>query len=172
MKKLYLMRHSKSAWENEAVTDFERPLNERGRKDAPVMAKWIKQNEFEFDYIVSSPATRTLITCRIVLEYLEIPFSQINIDERLYEGNVEDVVGLIQEFPNDLESAILFGHNPTIHNLAIFLAKFKYEHVKTSSFIEIVLDIENWADVLSGCGVVSHFVYPKVLQNDDNFSHL
>lgn len=171
MKKICLIRHAKSAWETENITDFERPLNERGRKDALIVAKWIKQHNYNFDLIVSSPATRALITSRIILEHLEIPFNKIETEERFYEGNVDDALEYFQQISNEVNTVLIFGHNPTIHNLAIYLAKFKYEHVKTSSFIEIELEASNWNDVVAGCGVVVNFIYPKVLQ-ENNFNPL
>src|SRR2546421_80442 len=94
MKTLTLARHAKSSWDDLELSDFERPLNKRGRKDAPFMGELLHSRGFRPDLIVSSPANRALTTARIIAEELEYPLDRIIVNEKLYEADSGDILNV------------------------------------------------------------------------------
>ncbi|MDZ7649748.1 MAG: histidine phosphatase family protein [Cytophagales bacterium] len=87
MKTLYIIRHAKSCWDNLDLSDFERPLNDRGKKDAPRMGKRLKERRVTPDVMLSSPATRALVTCQEIAKVLGFPEEKIKTDKRLYHAS-------------------------------------------------------------------------------------
>ena len=98
MKTLTIIRHAKSSWEQEGLSDFERPLNERGRRDAPVMAARLKQAVGQPELLVSSPALRAITTARVFADVLGISKDSIQLQSRIYEASVGTLLQIIQGF--------------------------------------------------------------------------
>ena len=141
---LTLIRHAKSSWSDLSLDDFDRPLNERGRRDAPKMAKWISENIQETAILFSSPANRALSTAKCFEK--ELTPIKFNIVDDLYHANLQDYESLIIE-NNHEKHIVIFGHNPTISQVAEEMLKTKYVYLKTCSICQINL-VE--PDTLSG----------------------
>ena len=141
---LTLVRHAKSSWSDPSLNDFDRPLNERGNRDAPKMAQWFFENIHETPVLFTSSANRALATAK----YFEKEFSpiELNIVDNLYHANLQDYESLILE-NNHLKHIVIFGHNPTISYVAEEMLKLKSIYLKTCSICQINL-ID--PDVLSG----------------------
>ena len=141
---LTLVRHAKSSWSDPSLNDFDRPLNERGKRDAPKMAQWFFENIHETPVLFTSPANRAIATAK----YFEKEFSpiELNIVDNLYHANLQDYESLILE-NNHLKHIVIFGHNPTISYVAEEMLKLKSIYLKTCSICQIDL-ID--PDVLSG----------------------
>ena len=133
---LTLVRHAKSSWSDLSLNDFDRPLNERGKRDAPKMAQWFFENIYETPVLFTSPANRALATAK----YFEKEFSpiELNIVDNLYHANLQDYESLILE-NNHLKHIVIFGHNPTISYVAEEMLKFKTIYLKTCSICQIDL---------------------------------
>ena len=133
---LTLVRHAKSSWSDPSLSDFDRPLNERGNRDAPRMARWFFENIHEMPILFTSPANRALSTAK----YFEKEFSSIklNIVDNLYHANLQDYESLILE-NNHEKHIIIFGHNPIISDVAEEMLKFKTIYLKTCSICQIDL---------------------------------
>src|SRR2546427_2259563 len=118
MKKLYLVRHAKSSWDNVEMNDFDRPLNERGTKDAPHMANVLKQRRVFPDRMISSPAVRALTTCKAFAKELGFDKNNIITIDKLYHASADtwlQVLQSLKEHKHDKEDvALVFGHNPGI----------------------------------------------------------
>src|SRR3990172_9356587 len=97
MKTLYLVRHAKSSWKDVGLSDFERPLNKRGKKDAPFMAKLLRQQKIKPDLIISSPANRASATARIFCETLNYPFEDLLLEPRLYEASSHEILEIVKD---------------------------------------------------------------------------
>jgi phosphohistidine phosphatase len=97
MKTLYIIRHAKSSWDNPDLSDFERPLNDRGEKDAPRMGKRLKERRVTPDMMLSSPATRALVTCQQIAKVLGFSEDKIKTDRRLYHASDDQILKVIQE---------------------------------------------------------------------------
>src|SRR2546426_10315742 len=97
MRLLTLVRHAKSSWDYPELSDFERPLNERGRRDAPAMAQRISRLPPKPDLLMSSPATRALATARLFAETLGFPMQDITIDARIYDASPETLLNVVRQ---------------------------------------------------------------------------
>ena len=141
---LTLIRHAKSSWSDLSLDDFDRPLNERGNRDAPKMAQWFSKNTQEKPIFFSSPANRALSTAK----YFEKELTPIkfNVVDDLYHANLQDYESLILE-NNHEKHIVIFGHNPIISQVAEKMLKTKYVYLKTCSICQINL-VE--PDTLSG----------------------
>jgi len=133
---LTLVRHAKSSWSDPSLSDFDRPLNERGNRDAPRMARWFFENIQEMPILFTSPANRALSTAK----YFEKEFSptKLYIVDDLYHANLQDYESLILE-NNHEKHIVIFGHNPTISEVAEEMLKFKTMYLKTCSICQIDL---------------------------------
>lgn len=165
MKKLYLIRHAKSSWDNLAIDDFQRPLNGRGIKDAPRMGKRLKERSLTADLVLSSPAKRALDTCLIITKILGFSKEKINTDKRLYHASEEELLRIIRELKDhandEEENVLLFGHNPGLTNFANQLLNEHIQNIPTTGIVAASLSIKKWQEVDWGCGKLLFFDFPK-----------
>lgn len=158
-KTLFLVRHAKSDWTQD-LEDFDRPLNERGHRDARQMAKYLLDHDYSIDQFVSSPAKRALTTCRYFAETFSRP--QIKKVEDLYEPLLEDFYRTIERMDSDLSSIALFSHNPTISEFAHRLDETTPEFA-TCAVAVFQVFTEDWS-LFSGAETkLLHFYLPKDL---------
>lgn len=165
MKTLYIIRHAKSSWDNPELSDFDRPLNKRGEKDAPRMGKRLKERRVTPDIMLSSPAARALTTCREIAKVLGFPEDKIKTDKRLYHANEDQILKVMQELkdsPRDSEEVVLlFGHNPGLTEFANTLLNEEIENIPTCGIVAATLKINEWKHAYFGCGKMEFFDYPK-----------
>lgn len=161
MKTLYLMRHAKSSWADVNLADFDRPLNDRGLEAAPFVGEFIAENKFTPDALLTSPARRAEQTARLVKEAAAIPAS-IKFDERIYEASPQALNQVITELNDDVDSAMLVGHNPGIEGFIRFLTG-ESEPMPTASLAVIDLNVDKWSEVSSAKGTLRQIVRPKEL---------
>lgn len=136
MKKLTLVRHAKSDWGTEFLKDIDRPLNERGYRDAYFMSDWYMKHKSLPQLILSSSATRALSTAFIFARTFGKSIT-FKVEETLYESSVSNALNVIGNTPNEIDHVMLFGHNPFITNLANQLSSELYfENVPTCGIIE------------------------------------
>lgn len=159
MKTLFLVRHAKSDWTHD-VPDFDRPLNDRGHRDAPRMAKYLQENGFQIEHFISSPAKRALTTCR----YFAETFGKPNIKkvEDLYEALNEDFTNTILRIDDEFTSAALFSHNPTISHYASSLTS-EYLDFPTCGVAIFEIDCDEWSQFENTEKTLKHFFVPKVV---------
>ncbi|MDR4514934.1 histidine phosphatase family protein [Nitrosomonas sp.] len=120
---LYLLRHAKSDWKKEAVSDFERPLSKRGVADAPKMAAWLAKQANKPTTIISSPALRAYQTALIFSHALDIQTQDINFDNRIYAASLDTLMDTVRALPEQDQSVLLIGHNPGLDLLLQVLCK-------------------------------------------------
>jgi len=161
MKTLVLVRHAKSSWSNSQQSDFERPLNDRGFNDAPLMARVVDSLGVKPDFILTSAAKRALTTANFFTEHFGLNGERFHADKRLYDGNHRDYINMLNETDNKYNTVFLFGHNPEITVLASHLLPNFASHVPTAGCIAIDFDIDDWIDIESGKGKLRFFEYPK-----------
>ena len=113
MKQLFIIRHAKSD-QSFFGNDFERPLNERGRSDAPLMAKRLLDKKYTIDALVSSPATRAKKTAELFSETLKMPAAEIIFISALYHASAEVFYEVVSGLPDELNTVAVFSHNPGI----------------------------------------------------------
>ena len=160
MKKLILIRHAKSSWSQAGMSDFDRPLNQRGTNDAPQMAGRILSSKLSIDQIVSSPALRAITTAETFSEVLDIPFDSILQNQSIYEAIPETLMHIVSNFESSWNTVILFGHNPGLSYLVGLLTGELYDKV-TCSISEIDIHIDDWAHCTAGIGSLISYDFPK-----------
>lgn len=161
MKTLLLLRHAKSSWDNPRLADFERPLNGRGRADAPRMAALIHKEELEPDVIITSAAKRALATAQAVAEACsEQPLLRATRD--LYMGDAEDYLACLGEVPETVSIVLLVGHNPGLEELLEELTG-KWERLPTAALAVISLPANTWAEAAAAGGELQQVWRPKEL---------
>lgn len=162
MKTLFVMRHAKSSWDDARLSDFDRPLNERGLKAAPLMGELIRERGFKVDSIVSSPAKRAEQTAVLVKEAARIN-GEIAFNEKIYEASPHRLLKIVCELDNTTETVMLVGHNPGFENLVKILTG-KTEPMPTAALAVIDLNIENWKETSAGCGTLRDLIRPKEIE--------
>ena len=159
MKTIYLIRHAKSGWEIEGIPDIDRPLNQRGYKDAHEMSSRLKTQEIIPDLVISSPAVRTTTTALIFCRTLGYDPAKIQFKEKLYHSNYRDYLRVIQEIDEKHHIVFLYGHNPLISDCAQSLVPSIVGEMSTCA----VVGIENkrWSDFKPGNGTLVFEDFPK-----------
>jgi phosphohistidine phosphatase len=161
LKQLFIIRHAKSDqsfWGN----DFNRPLNERGRSDAPVMAKRLLKKKYTIDALVSSPAARAKKTAELFAETLHIPASEIIFISSLYQAAPDVFYDVIAKLPNELYSVAIFSHNPGITYFANGLGSGTgVDNMPTCSIFAVSADITDWTSFKKAKKEFLFFDFPK-----------
>lgn len=161
MKTVILVRHAKSSWANEGQPDIERPLNERGKADAPQMAKRTKEKLEKVDLFVSSPAKRAHKTAKLFAEEFGVDKEKILMVKALYEAAPEAFYSAIAELPNDAKSAALFSHNPGITEFVNSLTNVHVDNMVTCAVYAVSADTDSWSAFKDAEKSFLFFDYPK-----------
>lgn len=161
MKKLFLIRHAKSSWEDSDQNDFERPLNQKGFSDARLMAKKLKEKNILPNRIVSSPANRAVSTAQIFAEEFNFDKDLIETDERIYEAGMRDLMNVVRDILDADETVLLFGHNPGLTSFTNLLSDKFVPDMPTCSIVGIEFELNSWKEVERGSGKLFFFDYPK-----------
>ena len=140
---LVVVRHAKSDWSN-AVPDDERPLAERGRRDAPAIGRWLAEHVRQVDLVVCSPAKRARQTWQLASAGLDAE-PPVRYDDRIYTASPEGLLGVIDELPDESGTVVLVGHNPSLTDLVTLLSGESHE-LKTSA-VAVLRWPGSWADV-------------------------
>lgn len=166
MKTLLLMRHTKSSWKDESLSDHERPLKKRGKKDAKLIAKEIKKNDLIPDLILSSSAVRAKETVEILEDVLDYKGKTEYIDE-LYMGEPQNFIDALKEVDNKYNTVLIVGHNPGLEAY-LQIIDGEIEAVPTGGLGYLVLVLEDWKDIsLETMGDLIGFWRPKELRKKD-----
>jgi phosphohistidine phosphatase len=161
MKTLLLMRHAKSSWKDDSLTDVDRPLNNRGSRDTPFMGKLLREKQIQPDLVISSPALRAITTAKVIAGELGYEAGGIRTDEALYHGNIPAILALIARTEDTCRTLIVVGHNPGISLLANRLSDTSIEHFPTCSVACFRFEIDSWQAVTNGPGKLEFFEQPK-----------
>lgn len=146
MKEILLIRHAKSSWDDPALSDRDRPLNERGEHDARKMAERLAQRGVGAELILSSPARRALATAQIFGRKLGYGGADIVVDARIYAASADDLLDVIHELDDKRRSVMLFGHNPGLTDLANRLSS-QIAEMPTCAVAEFSFDAKSWARI-------------------------
>ena len=161
MRTLYLIRHAKSSWDNPGLRDFNRPLNDRGLHDAPLMAELLRRQGARPDLLVSSPAKRALTTALFFAAAFDIEGDAVLQEQGIYEAAPRDILLIVSQLPDSAASVLLFGHNPTLTELANRFSKKIIDNVPTCGIVCIESDVDSWQAFDEGNAVVKQCLFPK-----------
>lgn len=161
MKVLILVRHAKSSWDDPDLADVDRPLNKRGKKNAPEMGQRLKSQGIMPDQMVSSPAKRARSTAKRIAKQLGYPKENIRLAEEIYEAGLDNLLLLVKNIHGDPGTLMLFGHNPAITEFANNLTGIDIQNIPTCGIVSIQFDVEEWKQVDYKKGKLISFDYPK-----------
>ena len=161
MKTLYILRHAKSSWDDVDLSDFERPLSERGQKAAPFMGELMHEHGFEPYVILSSPAERAKSTTELVKKAGKFD-AEARLDHRIYEASPNALRQIVAELDDAYRSVLIVGHNPGIEGFIRFLTG-GLEPMPTAALAVIDIDTDNWDLIQEGRGVLQKIYRPKDL---------
>lgn len=170
MKTLILIRHAKSSWNDPVMRDFDRPLNERGKKDAPVMARRLARRQVRPQRLLCSPALRTVSTAEVFASQLSIPRNLLHMEQQIYQAGHEQLLHLLQQQDDKVDVVVLVGHNPGLTDLFNALNRdARIDNIPTCCVAELVFEADRWADIRPGTAELQHIDYPrKALQEGDS----
>ncbi len=160
MKSLLLVRHAKSSWDFD-VDDFDRPLNHRGKHDAPEMAKRLIKRDIKIDAFISSPAKRAITTATYFVEAYDKKAKNIITVASLYEPTIEAFNNAIENLDNDFKTVAIFSHNPAITDFANKLTATRLDEMPTCAVFAVKADIKKWKDFAEVKKEFLFFDYPK-----------
>ncbi|WP_418317431.1 SixA phosphatase family protein [Piscinibacter sakaiensis] len=146
MKKLFLIRHAQAGHGDMVASDRERPLTERGQRDASAMGARLAARRVTPDLIVSSPALRALTTARLMAGELGYPLERIRTEEPLYASSTGQLLSVIAGLSAELQQVMLFGHNPEFTDLAHRWSR-TIVALPPCAVVELRFDVASWADV-------------------------
>ncbi len=161
MKTVFFIRHAKSSWADMSLRDVDRPLNNRGLRDAPFMAKMLVGRNEKADLIVSSPANRALTTAKYFAREQGIPDEEIKVDPMIYEAYPESVLQILNGLDDAHQTVFIFGHNPTFTTIANYFTREYIPNVPTCGIVKVESNISSWSEFSKYTGEVTAFYYPK-----------
>lgn len=161
MKKLILLRHGKSSWKFSELSDFERPLNDRGKRDVPFMARLLLKKEIKPDLIISSPALRAYSTARTFAMILEYPLDKIVSSENIYEAGLNELIATLSKISDENRIVLLAGHNPGLTTLNNTISDEFIDNIPTCGVVSLNLDIKSWSDLKADCAKTDFIEFPK-----------
>ncbi|MEO6669909.1 MAG: histidine phosphatase family protein [Ferruginibacter sp.] len=162
MKYLYVARHAKSSWTDFTKADFERPLNDRGNKDAPEMARRVLKRHMDIDAFVSSPAKRAKATCKHFCDVYKADHDKIIYIDKLYQASVDVFYEVVHSLDNKYRSVAMFSHNPGITDFVNTLCEnVRIDNMPTSGVFGVELKIKEWKDFKGKVNQYLFFDYPK-----------
>lgn len=161
MKTLYLCRHAKSSWADLGMEDFDRPLNDRGLRNAPHMAQTFKERGEPVDLIMSSPANRALTTAHFFAKNLKLPAERFVQNKSIYHAERSALLRIVQELPDSAQRVMLFGHNPGFSELVQHLCDGGVGDLPTCGLVRIDLPVNEWQLASRDLGTLVWFDYPK-----------
>jgi phosphohistidine phosphatase len=161
MKKLLLIRHAKSSWDDDSQRDFDRPLNDRGHKDAPKMAKRLKRDDIEIDFFISSPAARALTTAEYFADEYNVKAKNIIHEPSLYHPTAEVFYDVISRIDGRHKCVAIFSHNPSITEFANMISDEKIDDMPTCAVFGVKAEIKDWKEFQQAEKKFWFFDYPK-----------
>jgi phosphohistidine phosphatase len=176
-KRLTLLRHAKSSWKDLSLSDFDRPLNQRGRRSAPEMGRRLLKAGKPPDLVISSPAKRAITTARMAATEMGFPEGRIIEEPALYHAGYRQILDVINSIESYAEHLLICGHNPGFTDLANTLSNARIDNLPTAGLFCVDFDIEDWRDLEAGAGTFRYFDKPRndsgqpyMLEQDDQLS--
>jgi phosphohistidine phosphatase len=167
MKRIYLLRHAKSSWDDPTLADEDRPLAPRGRRAAKVMARHLRRREIAPEVVLCSPSRRTRQTLTRIAPGLG-KNADVQIKPELYAASAAALLEVLHEVPDEVDSMMLIGHNPGIQDLALSLARTGSESMRvrnkfpTAALATLEFNA-SWRELAPGSAELVSFVKPKEL---------
>ena len=164
MKEIFVLRHAKSSWENSNLSDFERPLADKGISDAKKMCKFLKDMDLKVDKVLCSNALRAKETFDLTADGFNFEIDKAIYTDRLYFGDTTNIIKDMKELDESLKNILIVGHNPTLHYLVELLTNKPIDRFTTCNLAIIFHDGE-WISLSSQQCRLRSLIKPKELRN-------
>lgn len=164
MKTLTIVRHAKSSWNHPDLSDRQRPLNSRGKRDAPVMGKRIVAHGIRPSLIITSPAKRAWTTAKIIATEIGYPTEFLQREDTLYLASLDDLLGAVVAQDTGFNSLMLVGHNPGLTEFANFLIPGLTNNLPTAGVVSVQIDQDDWNLHEQPKAELLAFDYPKLIK--------
>ncbi len=161
LRRLTLLRHAKSSWQQADLDDHDRPLNERGERNAPTMGRRLAARGARPSLFITSTAKRARRTARLVARELGYPLEFLQSEPDLYLATPKTMLRILGDQPNNFSDIILCGHNPGITELASQLTGISIDNVPTCGVVVIDVEVEEWSALAPAACQFKYFDYPK-----------
>lgn len=168
MKTLTLVRHAKSSWKNNDLSDRDRPLNQRGKHDAPLMGKRIVAAGIRPSLIISSPAVRAWTTAKIIAREIGYPREFLQREKKIYLASLDDLLDVMMAQDAEFNNVLLVGHNPGLTNFANYLAPGVTDNLPTAGVVSVGIEQEDWNLYTRPQSELILYDYPKLALGDIN----
>jgi phosphohistidine phosphatase len=167
MKTLLIIRHAKSSWDNAHLNDMDRPLNDRGKHDGPIMAARLIKSGVKIGLFISSPAKRARHTAEIFAHAYGKKEKDIVVLPQLYHAQPQDFREVITGLDDQYDSVALFSHNPGITAFANALSSVRLDNMPTCSIFAVTSMVDSWDEFLQAGATFWFFDYPKRVDDKD-----
>lgn len=161
MKTVILVRHAKSSWDSGVASDFDRPLNDRGKHDAPMMAKRLASRDLKIDAFISSPAKRAKKTAEEFAEVFGVKEKNIILEPELYHAGINAFSSVIANADDSFKTIAIFSHNPGITEFANTLTEHVLANMPTTGIFAVNSNAESWKEFMDSEKKLLFFDYPK-----------
>ena len=162
MKTVYIVRHAKSSWADMTMKDIDRPLNNRGKRDAPVMSSKCVEFQYIPELVITSNAKRAQETCKYFIERFGLSDVQIQVNPKLYHAPEDTYFEEGQLIDDSISSIMMFGHNPGITYLANSISEKYIDNVPTCGVLAIQSTAKTWSELDPMNSKLINFIYPKM----------
>jgi len=162
MKILTLVRHAKSNWKDASLSDRQRPLNRRGKRDAPEMGTRIVNHGIRPSLIISSPAVRAWRTAKIIAKEIGYPAEFLQREESLYLASLDELLDAVVAQDNGFHSLMVVGHNPGMTDFANFLVPGLTNNLPTAGVVSVQLEGDDWGLYRQPRAELIAYDYPKL----------
>ena len=145
MKKLIIVRHCKSSWSDMRLSDFDRPLNNRGMNDGDLMSGKLLENLSSVDLLISSSSNRTVLTSNFFIDKINI--NKIKYEDELYHADYKTIINKLKKVDNIINKLMVIGHNPGLTYLVNYFSNIRLYNLPTTGIVIFDLFIDNWKEI-------------------------
>jgi phosphohistidine phosphatase len=160
-RELFIVRHAKSSWDLENISDIDRPLSLKGIRNAYEMARRLKIDCNIPEKFITSPANRAMHTATIFINVFELPFETLRVDTRMYAHGAQEIVGMIKSEPAETQRLMIFGHNPDFSELAKQFTKKPIFDIPTSGIVIFTFNCNDWKTIGKATLISEYMDFPK-----------
>ena len=164
MKTLYLVRHAKSSWDHPGLPDYERPLLDVGIKRTEKVIEYLIHQKTNPDLILCSHAIRAMETAALIARGLSYPEDKIQQHHVIYEGNEDDLFNLLYGLPNEINAAMIVGHNPVITSAANEFLSKPIDWMPTTGVVCVEFKTDKWENIFQGKTKTKFIISPKMIE--------
>ena len=167
-RRLSLLRHAKSSWKDAGLDDFDRPLNNRGQHDAPMMGRRLVERGARPSLIITSPAKRARSTAKKIAKSLNYPQEFLQSEKDLYLASPEQILAVLARQDDQFHDVMVVGHNPGLTELASRLSGRYIDNVPTAGVVCLETEAGSWTEVAGSRCNLLYFDYPKARGESDS----